>query len=1653
MIHARFRWALTSAAVALLVFLGASFTAAGEEEWSLQRIVPYDIDLFKDVHILPDGQTGWLAGYIQYSRTHSGSAVLRTVDGGRSWTEQEIGISTVVEAIAFIDETTGWLVGTKGVIAKTTDGGITWQLQTSNTESRLRDVFFVDDTTGWAVGDNTILFTFNGGELWQGAGTRYTAQFNALSFSSRTTGWIVGKSGIMYQTADGGSTWTVLTSPTAEDLSNIFFLNAQTGWISGKNGTILSTKNGGITWDSRASGTQQWLSDIYFTDTNRGWSVGSLGTVLQTLDGGLSWIPVVLPTSATLNAVHITPQGDGWICGAGGVCFRTKDLGNSWQYELQGPNANLTDVEFVDSKYGWSCGWNGTLLQTTNGGQDWFARRCGVDALLIGVDFIDRLNGCLVTFEGGILRSTDGGASWSALPSPAGTFRELDLPEPEHVWIVGEHGGLAAIFQVNTDGSDYDIVAQIALGGSLYDIHFADPGCGWAVGSDGAILHTTDGGQNWQMQESGLDAELSHVVALDCQNAWVSGDFEGLLHTTNGGAEWRSIELSPDHTCGAVAFPQTQDGWVVGRSEVDGSTTIFHTTDGGNTWDALDIPVPEGFLAMDFVSRQEGWTVGEKGTIWSYTDLPLHSIAGQVTYCDNDNPIEGVNLLLSGPTGDTTETDAEGFFQFTGLRQNRSFCIDPFMDDVSRQVITAFDASLVLSSLLGRHTLDACDSIAADVTGNNEITSFDVSNILRHVVGQEVAGLTGTWTFLPDQMCFSDLQSDQKNVTVHGVIYGDVSQNWPGLPGAGVPKVVVQIPPVGAAAGTQFESILFASSLTLTRLDSLDIYSYQMQIDFDPSLLQVTSISDTGLFLEGWGALFFDIDNESGRLHIAKAGTFPLPWSGNSSAPLVRIGFRVNPRASSGTSSSLNFASMIFNEGTPWAETRNGPFKVLRHSISGTVSYCSTGVAVDGLDLRISGDSTWTTLTDDTGWYVFSNLIKNRNYCVTSMALQDIPGHVITSFDAALILRYLSGSYQPGHCAALAADVNGSGTIDADDARRISQYAAGTPPSGEIGRWSFIPQEICYDALPADQTGQDYTACIFGDVSLNYPGQIPPTDRPWIFVKVPDDSVEPGATVGLAIGIDTVSTSIDDLDLYSCDLCLSYDPSVLMALLVSTEGLPTERWGAVESTIDNEKGTLRIGMASAAPLRLAATSHIPLVKVELYVNEDAQIGSESIIHVQDIIFNEDSPRTFKASGSIHITGKSISGYVRYCDSQQPVDGVSLQIFSLTTQRTTSNTSGQFVFPDLLSDRRYCVYAIDGKPLEPSQHVISSLDAALIFRHIVGLVPFSPYDSVAADVSGDRKVTAYDASIILRFLASHEIDPTFLPVSRTGNWYFEPQGRCFERLTHNETSDYSALIYGDVSQNWPGLSSPKITQPAAVSVDQVKISPRMTNRFSVPLRINNPDGILAADIEMSYDPRELKAIRATTTPATGDWELVFQSGSSGRMTIAMAGYQPPKQPGTFVEIECEAAQTMNPNQSVSIEFAVLFNEGQIPSPGIIRHSFKPCLAVPSKFELLQNVPNPFNPATEIGYTVPEDRLPLHATLKVYNILGQEVHTLLDQVQEAGYHTVTWAGTDSRGIPVSSGIYFYRLTISAVNTEHESGFSSILFTDTKRMLLLK
>ena len=79
-------------------------------------------------------------------------------------------------------------------------------------------------------------------------------------------------------------------------------------------------------------------------------------------------------------------------------------------------------------------------------------------------------------------------------------------------------------------------------------------------------------------------------------------------------------------------------------------------------------------------------------------------------------------------------------------------------------------------------------------------------------------------------------------------------------------------------------------------------------------------------------------------------------------------------------------------------------------------------------------------------------------------------------------------------------------------------------------------------------------------------------------------------------------------------------------------------------------------------------------------------------------------------------------------------------------------------------------------------------------------------------------------------------------------------------------------------------------------------------------------------------------------------------------------------------------------------------------------------VPATMELAQNYPNPFNPTTSIRYGLSED---VSVTLKVFNMLGQEVVTLVNDYQNAGYHTIEWDGRNAAGQKAASGIYIYNL----------------------------
>ena len=104
---------------------------------------------------------------------------------------------------------------------------------------------------------------------------------------------------------------------------------------------------------------------------------------------------------------------------------------------------------------------------------------------------------------------------------------------------------------------------------------------------------------------------------------------------------------------------------------------------------------------------------------------------------------------------------------------------------------------------------------------------------------------------------------------------------------------------------------------------------------------------------------------------------------------------------------------------------------------------------------------------------------------------------------------------------------------------------------------------------------------------------------------------------------------------------------------------------------------------------------------------------------------------------------------------------------------------------------------------------------------------------------------------------------------------------------------------------------------------------------------------------------------------------------------------------------------------------------------------PCIEIPETFLLHQNYPNPFNPATTIRFDLPEAS---KVKLVIYNILGQQVAVLKDDILNAGYKSVRWDSRSDSGAEVASGLYLYSLEVKGLSTDKR-------FNEVKKMILVK
>lgn len=503
---------------------GVLRTVDGGRTWVRLPPLPQPA-LLTNIYFLPDGQTGYASGL---SFPSFGGVIYKSSDGGVTWrTVFTPGSSLQIVALHFPTGQTGYAVGGRfsrtgieSVILKSVDGGETWSEFPIGLGATLTDVRFLDDYTGFVVGTGgLILTTTNGGASWSTISSGTEGSLFALSLSpDGSAAYAVGASGIVLRSLDGGITWSV-PGASLRTLRGVHFpADAITGYAVGDFGAILKTIDGGQTWQPQVSGTTNALFGVRFSDVSTGYAVGTFGTVLKTTNGGLSWRTLPRPTQRTLFSVHFASDLNvGFVVGALGTVLKTADGGESWRQvsvEFPAPPPSLTpdqlpvpppdlDVVQLDSqgRTGYIVGHRGVILKTTDGGETWALQNSGTIEDLHAAHFIGNLEqgyavGGTSFFGAGvgvILKTSDGGMSWQRLPVPQVSVLLGVSTSGDRVtaYVVGERG---TILKSMDSGATWEL--QTVQGQpTLNAVHFPrDAMNGFIVGSNGTILRTDDGG-------------------------------------------------------------------------------------------------------------------------------------------------------------------------------------------------------------------------------------------------------------------------------------------------------------------------------------------------------------------------------------------------------------------------------------------------------------------------------------------------------------------------------------------------------------------------------------------------------------------------------------------------------------------------------------------------------------------------------------------------------------------------------------------------------------------------------------------------------------------------------------------------------------------------------------------------------------------------------------------------------------------------------------------------------------------------------------------------------------------------------------------------------------------------------------------------------
>ncbi|MCW3104301.1 MAG: repeat-associated core domain protein [Bacteroidetes bacterium] len=333
---------------------------------------------------------GYTSGFIDLGGGNTRSIMYMSTNGGNNWTKMNNTVAADLNDVFFVDSSTAFAVGSKGVILKTSDGGANWDAKNlyGTYPQDLYAVCFSSASNGVVAGVKSasyagIYYTSNGGTTYTAATT------SSLAAGDTITGMVydgskyyittknAGRGGIYYSTT--GSSWTAVTAKRAGDLAKVHFMNGASpaAVAVGEDGTFLRSPSvSSIGFYVVTTGISKPFRDVYFKDINYGVAIidssANKGQIWKTEDAGNHWELLSRPGDY-YTSLQEYEYGKALASGENGLLAKViLTVSPFGIIKLQKPS-HVNDLQYTDGVlYGASpqlvaVGNNDTIYYTQNG--------------------------------------------------------------------------------------------------------------------------------------------------------------------------------------------------------------------------------------------------------------------------------------------------------------------------------------------------------------------------------------------------------------------------------------------------------------------------------------------------------------------------------------------------------------------------------------------------------------------------------------------------------------------------------------------------------------------------------------------------------------------------------------------------------------------------------------------------------------------------------------------------------------------------------------------------------------------------------------------------------------------------------------------------------------------------------------------------------------------------------------------------------------------------------------------------------------------------------------------------------------------------------------------------------------------------------------